>query len=161
MELTSKQRLANSNQIVSSNHTAGDIVPLLSSCRCDNSHLVRSAWAEHQLYSTTDEMRDLLAYFGEDRALASITAGGTRDWERWLKSGTAREGQYAGRKAGEGLAPNTVRKLVSNAKQFLQDAVEHDLIEKNPFAKLVGTLGSNRERDFFIDRRTASKVLDA
>ena len=105
--------------------------------------------------------RNLLAYFGEDRALASITAGEARDWERWLKSGTAREGRYAGRKADEGLAPNTVRKRVSNAKQFLQDAVEHDLIEKNPFAKLIGTVGSNRERDFFIDRATAEKVLDA
>ena len=105
--------------------------------------------------------RNLLAYFGEDRALATITAGEARDWERWLKSGTAREGRYAGREANEGLAPNTVRKRVSNAKQFLQDAVEHDLIEKNPFAKLVGTVGSNRERDFFIDRPTATKVLDA
>lgn len=105
--------------------------------------------------------RNLLAYFGADRALASITAGEARDWERCLKSGTAREGRYAGREADEGLAPNTLRKRVSNAKQFLQDAVEHDLIEKNPFAKLVGTVGSNRERDHFIDRATPAKVLDA
>jgi len=60
--------------------------------------------------------RNLLAYFGADRALASITAGEARDWERCLKSGTARVGRYAGREADEGLAPNTVRKRVSNAK---------------------------------------------
>lgn len=105
--------------------------------------------------------RALVAFFGSDRPLASITAGDARDWERWLKTGKARENRYAEREANEGLAPNTVRKRISDAKQFFQDAVNRDLLAKNPFFGLKGTVGSNRERDHFIDRQTAEKVLEA
>lgn len=105
--------------------------------------------------------RLLIAYFGADRPLAGITAGDARDWERWLKTGEARENRYAGHKATDGLAPNTARKRVANAKQFFQDAVQRELLARNPFAELRGTVGSNRERDRFIDRATATKILDA
>ena len=105
--------------------------------------------------------RCLLAFFGADRLLSSITPGDARDWERWLKSGESRENRYAHRKATEGLSPNTIRKRVSNAKQFFEDAVSRDLLRKNPFLGLKGTVGSNRERDHFIDREAASKVLNA
>jgi integrase len=105
--------------------------------------------------------RLLLAYFGADRPLEGITVGDARDWERWLRTGKARDKRYADRDADEGLAPNTARKRVSNAKQFFQDAVQRDLLAKNPFAGLKGTVGSNRERDFFIDRETTAKVLES
>ncbi|MBX3435415.1 MAG: site-specific integrase [Pirellulales bacterium] len=59
------------------------------------------------------------------------------------------------------MAPNTARKRVANAKQFFQDAVQRELLARNPFAELKGTVGSNRERDHFIDRATATKILDA
>ncbi len=86
--------------------------------------------------------RCLLDYFGASRTLSSITAGDARDWERWLRTGAA-------------------RKRLSDAKQFFQDAVSRDTLAKNPFLGLKGAVGSNRERDFFIDRDTAAKVLDA
>jgi len=105
--------------------------------------------------------RCLIGYFGADRPLASITAGEARDWERWLKTGKAREHRYADRESSEGLAPNTVRKRVSNAKQFFGDAVQRDLIAKNPFDGLSGTVGSNRDRDYFITRDMAEKVIEA
>jgi len=105
--------------------------------------------------------RCLLAYFGADRPLTSITAGEARDWERWLKTGKAREHRYGGRESDEGLAPNTVRKRISNAKQFFQDGVLRELLVKNPFEGPNGTVGSNRDRDFFVTRDMAAKVLDA
>jgi site-specific recombinase XerD len=105
--------------------------------------------------------RSLLAYLGADRPLASIAAGDARDWERWLKTGKARENRYAERKSDEGLAPNTVRKRVSDAKQFFQDAVSRNLLVKNPFEGLKGTVGSNRDRDYFVDREATAKVLDS
>jgi len=103
----------------------------------------------------------LVKFFGADRPLQSITAGDARDWERWLKSGKARTNRYADRESTEGLAINTVRKRVSDAKQFLADAVSRDLVAKNPFAGLKGTVGSNRERDYFVTRQEAQAVLDA
>ncbi len=105
--------------------------------------------------------RSLVAYFGADRVLETITPADAKDWERWLKTGEARENRYADCAAETGLSPNTVRKRVSNAKQFFQDAVERDLITKNPFAGLKGAVGCNRDRDCFITRVDAAKVLDA
>ena len=105
--------------------------------------------------------RSLLTYFGEDRPLGSITAGDARDWERWLRTPAARMIRHAKRTTNEGLSPNTARKRVSDAKQFLQDAVDRDLLIKNPFSALKGSVGSNRDRDFFVTREMAEKVLDA
>ena len=39
--------------------------------------------------------------------------------------------------------------------------MQRELLVRNPFAELKGTVGSNRERDYFVDRATAVKVLDA
>ena len=105
--------------------------------------------------------RCLLAFFGDHRLLSSITAGDAADWERWLKTGKARMNRYDERETDEGLAPNTLRKRVSNAKQFFQDAVSRDLIAKNPFGGLKGTVGGNRERDYFVTREVAEKVINA
>lgn len=104
--------------------------------------------------------RSLIAFFGADRPLATITPGDAKDWERWLRTGEARENRYVDRAAESGLSPNTARKRVSNAKQFFQDAVERDVLAKNPFAGLKGSVGSNRDRDCFVTREEASKVLD-
>jgi len=105
--------------------------------------------------------RSLLLYFGADRPLASITPGEARDWERWLKTGKARMNRYAATKATEGLAINTLRKRVSVAKQFFDDAVSRELIPKNPFSELKGTVGTNRDRDHFVSLEISLKVLDA
>ena len=109
----------------------------------------------------THTKRLLLAYFGEDRPLASVTAGDAKDWERWLRTPEARENRYGEAKADEGLAVNTARKRISNAKQFFQDAVSRELLARNPFAGLKGSVGSNRERDYFLTREDAAKVTDA
>lgn len=105
--------------------------------------------------------RALVRFFGAERTLTSITAGDAEDFERWLKTGDARTVRYAERKASEGLAPNTVRKRISDAKQFFEDAVRRDLLVKNPFARLKGSVGSNRARDYFLTRDHAAKILAA
>src|SRR5690606_2348309 len=53
------------------------------------------------------------------------------------------------------------RKRVSNARQFFADAVSREIIARNPFAGLNGTVGSNRDRDFFVTRDMAMLVLEA
>ena len=100
---------------------------------------------------------NLLAYFDATRPLASITAGEAADFARWLATAAARENDYAG--ATEGLAVNTARKRVRLAKQFFADAVEHEKLARNPFAKLNGTVRGNRARDYFVTREEADKVL--
>jgi integrase len=39
--------------------------------------------------------------------------------------------------------------------------VQRELLARNPFDGIQGTVGSNRERDYFIDRDTTAKVLEA
>lgn len=106
-------------------------------------------------------VRCLLAYFGAERPLASITAGEAADWQRWLLTGAARENRYGETEADEGLSKNTARKRVSNAKQFFADAVARDLIRKNPFDGLSGSVAGNRDRDYFVTRDQAQQVLEA
>ncbi|MBA2117809.1 tyrosine-type recombinase/integrase [Bremerella alba] len=105
--------------------------------------------------------RTLLDFFEKDKLLRSITPGEARDWQRWLQTGEARENAHADRGIDDGLAPNTIRKRVSNARQFLEDALSRELIAKNPFASLRGSVGANHARDFFVTREMAGRVLEA
>jgi integrase len=91
---------------------------------------------------------DLLAFFGSDRPLASVTPGDARDFERWL--GVER-----------GLGRNTVRKRICIANQFFRDAVDREILNRSPFRGLKGTVTSDPTRVHFIDRETAEKVIAA
>jgi len=104
--------------------------------------------------------RNLISFFGADKPLAAINTGDAKDFERYLKS-EARENAYAGTDKSEGLAPDTVRKRISNAKLFFNDAVEHEIIDRNPFAKLRSSVIGCRDRDFFVTLEMIGKVLDA
>jgi integrase len=92
--------------------------------------------------------RDLLEFFGSNRSLASITASHTKDFEQWL--GTER-----------GLGRNTIRKQVRISSRFLNDAVDRELISRNPFKGLKTTVVSDPTRVHFVDRETAERVIAA
>jgi len=100
----------------------------------------------------------LVRYFGAGRKLASISVADAKDWERWLATPAARDNL---KKKKTGLAINTIRKRVANAKLFFEDAVARELIPSNPFKSLKGAVGTNRERDHFVTRETIEKVLEA
>jgi integrase len=104
--------------------------------------------------------RNLLAFFGSDKPLAEITTGDARDFERYLKT-EARENRYVSAKASDGLSRATVGKRIKNCKQFFADAVERELIAKNPFSSLKGQSQTNSERQSFITRSTAELVFKA
>jgi integrase len=90
--------------------------------------------------------KHLIAYFGADKPIDEITAGDALDWRRWL--------------VGK-LAKNTIGRTSGIAKQFFHDAVDRELIAKNPFSKLSTQVGSNEERLYFVSREEAQKVIDA
>jgi len=105
--------------------------------------------------------RCLISFFGADRAIDSITPGDAKDFERWLGTKAARENKHGENPADSGLAPNTIRKRISNAKQFFADAVSRELLNRNPFHGLKSNTGGNRKRDAFVTREDAAKILDA
>lgn len=102
--------------------------------------------------------RNLVDFFGENKPLDEINAADAKDFERYLK-GTAREHRYGEMEKEEPLSPDTVRKRISNAKQFFSDAVDAELVARNPFAKLKSAVLGNRDRQFFITRAVIERIL--
>ena len=90
--------------------------------------------------------RNLVAFFGESRRLADITAGDAEEYWRYL--------------IGK-VAVNTARRLCGRAKQFFRFAVRKRILPDNPFAELESNVRSNPERKFFVTADMAAKVLDA
>ena len=127
----------------------------------DNYFSVRTDVKEGTRTNWRHTDRCLREFFGAEQTIDSITVGDAKDFERWLGTSAARNHRYAETQADSGLAPNTIRKRISNAKQFFEDAVQRELIARNPFANLKGSVGGNRERDFFVTRDMATKVLEA
>jgi len=91
----------------------------------------------------------LRAFFDETCDLSSIGTGDAKDFRQHL--------------LGTGMSENTVRKMCAVASQFFADAVERNLLTRNPFAQksIPRTTRENRSRDCFITREMAEKVLSA
>jgi len=101
--------------------------------------------------------RCLVAFFGADRRLDEITAGDAKDFRRWLTRPKKKDGT-----GGQGLGENTARKRCAVAKLMFADAVDRELIQRNPFGKMESlTVGASTGRDYFVSRDEADKVLTA
>lgn len=90
----------------------------------------------------------LVEHFGEHRDLRSITPHDASNWRIW---------QQRTKKQKD----NTLRKQTQIAKQYFAAAVRARLIDSNPFAELPATVLANQDRQHFIPRETADKVLAA
>lgn len=99
------------------------------------------------IISLRQTRRELLAHFGKDRTLASITAG---DADAFRLALLARK-----------LADNTVRRFCGRARQFFRAAMRLEMIERDPFAGIKCAVGANPSRLYFVTREEAGKVLDA
>ncbi len=99
----------------------------------------------------------LIEFFGESKLIREITVGDAKAWRVWLGKRMNRRDKLAPRT----LSPTTINKRVGFAKQFFKFAVDSRLISENPFAELKSRNLANRERDHFISRETAEKVLAA
>jgi len=94
-----------------------------------------------------DSRAKLVAFFGADKPLDAVTPGDADAYRRHLLTT---------------LGDNTVRRQCGRAKQYFRAAVRKRLIAENPFADMKGCrVQANRERDYFVSRDEAEKVLDA
>ena len=93
--------------------------------------------------------RCLIDFLGATRPLDRITIGEAEDFRRWLAD-------------DQKLADNTVRRRCGIAKQYFRAAIRRRLIAENPFGDMAScSIRENREREFFITREAAGKVLEA
>lgn len=88
----------------------------------------------------------LVEFFGQNRALDEITVADAKRWEIWLK---------------ERYAKATIGRTIRRAKQFFQAAIDSEIIDKNPFAKIKAPGQANEARKFFVTLEAAYKVVDA
>jgi integrase len=87
----------------------------------------------------------LLAFFGAERPLKTITAGDADAWRI---------------KLAESLADNSLRRHCGLAKQFFTAAIRRELIQKNPFADLVCAVKRNTARYHFISVADSAAILE-
>ncbi len=91
--------------------------------------------------------RNLVEFFGAGKPIAEVTPGCADEWRISL--------------VAKGLADGTIRKRCGNAKQFFANALRKRLLPCNPFADLPSNVQGNRERDHFVSKEVAQRVLDA
>lgn len=92
--------------------------------------------------------RWLVDYFGDRKILAEITPADCERWQRYLHD-------------GDKLADSTVEKILKRAKAMFRYATKDRLLEENPFLELKISSSVSRERDAFISKELAAKVLKA
>ena len=96
-----------------------------------------------------DQVRlNLIAYFGYERPLRSVTAHDAAAFRLWL----AEE---------EELSENTLRRRCGRARQFFTAAIKSKLINENPFDGMPVTVGGNKEKARFISEAESQKILSA
>jgi integrase len=96
-----------------------------------------------------DQVRlNLVAFFGYDKPLRSITANDAAAFREWLQ-------------AEEGQAENTLRRRCGRARQFFTSAMKAKLIDENPFDGMPVTVRGNKGKERFITEEESQKILDA
>ena len=116
----------------------GFINRYVESRKADTKKSTQAAWkAAHD---------SLIEHFGKDRQLRSITKGDALEWRR---------------KIAKGRAENTVRKRTAIAKTLFTAALNHELIDRNPFDGLPSAMVENRDRMAFVTPADSEKVLKA
>jgi len=119
--------------------TVGAFLKTYVDSRIDVKPATREIWGQ--------VTRNLQEHFGDGRPLRSVTAGDAEGFKLYLIS--------------QKLAPTTVHKRLQFARQFFNAARKHKLIDENPFAEVRSTAGNEADRQRFITREEAEKLLEA
>lgn len=98
---------------------------------------------------------NLIAFFGADRAIHSITTGDVAEYWKWLQA----HGYMLGKRKGGPLGLTTASKRAKVGKQFFAFAVDKHWIRENPFDGLKGLVDSNDSRRFYVSQQLIEEVL--
>ena len=99
----------------------------------------------------------LIEFFGENRAVNSITANDAREFRVWLASANKRDKDDDGK--AKPLSANTIRRRTGFCKQIFSQAVTDGIIQRNPFAGMAASVRSNKERTHYVPLPTINRVL--
>ena len=89
----------------------------------------------------------LVKCFGEDRDIRTIGAAEAEDFRVFMVKA--------------GLSENTIRRHVGRCRQLFKGAIRRGMIwGDNPFEGMQATVRADKERQFFVTRAIADRVLD-
>jgi integrase len=105
-------------------------------------------------------VRNLRTFFGEDRPIDTITAGDAEDFRRWLGTDSRSAQRSRRRKRSPGLAPATVGKRLSYAREIFGDAVKRQLIPANPFGGIKAPPATNPARQVYVPASVVERLIE-
>ncbi len=105
----------------------------------------------------------LVTFFGADTLITSITPEGADSWRVWVVGAKEGSGRRKKKRTTEDnrLAPPTVAKRVSVAKQVFRCAVRWGWLPKSPFEGLRSGSQANPARARYVSMDTIRDVLEA
>ena len=95
----------------------------------------------------TRARKHLIAHFGQDRSLRTITAADADGFRIALGQGK--------------LSEATARRTIGIAKQFFRAAVRAGIIKENPFADLAAAVPANPAKAYFVTRAETERLMEA
>jgi integrase len=131
--------------------------------RLTKTFIERFAGKPATLRGFNQTLESLLAFYGPDVSLNSITAEQADAWRVWITRDTEGTGiRRKRRTTGDNrLSPPTIAKRVSVAKQVFRAAVRWGWIAKSPFDGLRPGSQANPARARYVPLSTILNVLDA
>lgn len=110
------------------------------------------AWRTINQFKIT--ANNLLAHFGADRQLRSITHGEAIDYKKWLAAPRG--------KSQKKWETATVNRNCGRSKEMLNYAKDRGLIDQNPFDRIRGlTVRANPERQFIVGPELTARIMAA
>lgn len=91
--------------------------------------------------------RNLVAFFGADKAIDEIVNGDGERFRKWLKE-------------DQKLSEGTIRRRCKRARQFFAEAVKRKLLSENVFASVKCGSYANPSRRRFVSKADSQRVLD-
>lgn len=92
-------------------------------------------------------IRDLNAYFGDQKELKTVTPADALDFKAHLQ--------------GRKLAAATISKRLQHARMFFADALHRELIVKNPFIDVKMAAPIDLSQRHYVERATTERILAA
>lgn len=98
----------------------------------------------------------LVEFFGPAKPIQDITEGDARNFEKHLRTSAKRWKNGTGK-----LSPATVGRMCAEAKLFFKFAITKRYIFENPFHWASKGQYVDWSRNFYVDKATITKVIDA
>ncbi|EMI25186.1 tyrosine-type recombinase/integrase [Rhodopirellula europaea] len=109
----------------------------------------KGEWSKSTTTKRKQSVKDLVQYFGGNKDIRDVSVQDGQKWKNWLLGEKSRN-----------LSPASTSKKIKDARQFFEHAIDLDLIERNPFAKVKLPPQDNPDRMRYVSATEVNAVLD-